>query len=306
MGVVAPVAAQSARSRDEPCALERGQRGTVTSVLDGDTLVLADGTQVRLAGVLAPRPGDVVEPGEQWPPAEASRVALGALVTGRTVVLGFAGRRSDRWGKIVAHVFLDDDDPPGARAETIAYSDAGRWVQGALLRGGQARMISLPGMTACVAELLAHEAVGRASRAGLWAEPAYGVVAASGAQALRDPALAPFTILQGRVASVSDVRGRTFVNFGPDRRRDLTLIVGSTVRRSTIAAGLDLRALTGHLVRARGWIADRGGPVIELHHPQQIEVLDPEAGDAGGVAMGRGLPVPRFRQGTSPEPDHPK
>jgi hypothetical protein len=31
--------------------------------------------------------------------------------------------------------------------------------------------------------------------------------------------------------------------------------------------------LEGALVRIRGWVDDRGGPRIEITHPEQIEVL---------------------------------
>jgi endonuclease YncB( thermonuclease family) len=38
-------------------ALEAGGQATVLEVVDGDTLILEDRTEVRLAGIQAPRPG---------------------------------------------------------------------------------------------------------------------------------------------------------------------------------------------------------------------------------------------------------
>src|SRR5690606_11788343 len=39
----------------EPCALEPGETHTVTSIIDAETLLLDDGSQVRLIGALMPR-----------------------------------------------------------------------------------------------------------------------------------------------------------------------------------------------------------------------------------------------------------
>jgi hypothetical protein len=39
------------------------------------------------------------------------------------------------------------------------------------------------------------------------------------------------------------------------------------------AAGIDVRALAGRRLRARGFLAWRGGPIIDATHPEQIELL---------------------------------
>lgn len=65
--------------------LEDGGAARVVSVVDGDTVILDDGRQVRLVGILAPklplgRPGFV-----KWPLADAAKARLEELVLGRRV-----------------------------------------------------------------------------------------------------------------------------------------------------------------------------------------------------------------------------
>ncbi|HKY95989.1 MAG TPA: thermonuclease family protein, partial [Kiloniellales bacterium] len=71
----------------------------VTEVIDGDTLVLDDGTEVRLVGTQAPklplgRPGY-----STWPLAPEAKANLEQLVLRRRVGLGFGGNAWDRHGR---------------------------------------------------------------------------------------------------------------------------------------------------------------------------------------------------------------
>ena len=72
-------------------SLEAGQTALVIEVVDGDTVVLSNGRQVRLVGIQAPklplgRPGF-----EKWPMADEAKQALSELVLGKNVTLAFGG-----------------------------------------------------------------------------------------------------------------------------------------------------------------------------------------------------------------------
>jgi len=59
-----------------------GGPAMVSAVIDGDTVMLADGRQLRLAGIAAPkRPLDRPDD-SPWPLADAARSALAGLVLG--------------------------------------------------------------------------------------------------------------------------------------------------------------------------------------------------------------------------------
>ena len=75
-----------------------------------------------------------------------------------------------------------------------------------------------------------------------------------------------------------------YVNFGEDSRQDFTIAARGQARRLMSSLGLDPKSLEGRRVRVRGWIERSGGPMIEIHHPHQIEMLaEPLAAEAPAV-----------------------
>ncbi len=76
----------------------------VRAVVDGDTLVLASGQTVRLAGIDAPELGHDSQPAQYY--AAQSRMELQRLVGGQEVRLQVLGR--DRYGRLLAVVFRRD------------------------------------------------------------------------------------------------------------------------------------------------------------------------------------------------------
>ncbi len=243
------------QSRDAAAfgALEIAETEAVVEIVDGDTLVLADGRQVRLVGLLAPklplgRPGF-----KAWPLAEEAKAALAGLSLGRAVTLGYGGRRIDRHGRALAHLF----------------DEAGVWIQGALIDRGMARVYSFADNRALVPELLVREAAARRSARGIWALRAYSV---------RDAATIPahlsgFELVEGRVVEVATVRKRTYLNFGADWRSDFTITIAPKDRRLFDADGIDPLIYQGKRVRVRGWLKSYNGPLIDATHPEQIEVI---------------------------------
>jgi endonuclease YncB( thermonuclease family) len=266
VALLAPTCSLAQQTRplaaDGTCALEPGPARTVSRAIDAETFVFDDATEVRLIGALAPRAADGAASTGQWPPENVAKAALEELVLGRTVEIGFSGRRTDRNGRLLGQAFLHTDAAPV-------------WVQGRMLELGHARAYSLPESTSCMGELIAHERAGRNAGRGLWAFAAYSIRAAERTQDLLRQR-ATYQIVEGRVASVADQRGRVFINFGPDYRQDFTIGLRPPMTRRMQESGIDPQSLDGRLVRVRGWIESRGGPFIELHHFQQIEVL-PEA-----------------------------
>jgi micrococcal nuclease len=252
----ASLALAGAHSAGADCTLEPGPTRAVARVLDGETLALDDGVEVRLIGALSPRPVEAAADVGYWPPEREAIAELMRLVLGHSVELAFGGRRKDRYGRLLAHVFVRSD------SERV-------WVQGHMLRSGHARAYSLPGNAACIDELIAHERFAREARKGLWDHAAYQIRSADSTRELLRWR-SSFQIVEGRVARVANVRGRVFLNFGDDWREDFTAIV----RRRLQSPDLDLDTLAGRRVRVRGWIERRAGPAIDIHHPNHIEIVE--------------------------------
>jgi len=262
LGILALVGllAKPALAEAPRCELELGPVRAVVRVLDGETLALDDGSQVRLIGALAPRALDAGADEGTWPLAEAAKSALEELSLGRSVELGFAGRRTDRYGRMMAQVFVRTDDKR-------------LWLQGEMLRQGHARAYALPGSSDCLDDLVAAEKQAREARLGLWGHASYQIRPANRHwELLRFRST--YQLVEGEVLATADVRGRVYLNFGEDWRQDFTITVQPSNRRQFAEAGMDLLALKGRRVLVRGWIERRGGPLIEVYHPAQLEILE--------------------------------
>ena len=131
-------------------------------------------------------------------------------------------------------------------------------------------MQTAPDEVARAAAMLALEQAARATRLGLWRQSAF---APRAADQLAD-AVGSFQIVQGLVLRVAPSDDFIYLNFGRDWRSDFTL----RVRRAELDASFqrfptDVLALAGRRVEVRGFVLDAGGPLIELSHPEQIQVL---------------------------------
>lgn len=222
----------------------------VKEVLTGDLLRLTDGRVVRLAGIRAPA-GDG-EPAGTERFAGQARAELSRLLDGQMIRLAPAEAAHDRYGRLVAHIERSD----------------GLWLQGALLEQGLAQVQTRPGEAARAGEILAIEQTARAARRGLWGEATF---MPQDAGAL-DDSTGRFRIVQGRVLRVAPTERYVYLNFGADWRADFTVRVRRTELKSALA-GVDLEGLAGRLVEVRGVVLEAGGPLIELSHPEQMQVL---------------------------------
>lgn len=223
----------------------------VAEVLAGDQLRLADGGVVRLAGIRVP--GDAGGEVGTLPLAERARAELSRLLDGRSIRVAAAEVRHDRYGRLVAQVERSD----------------GLWLQGALLERGLVQVQTRPGEVARAERMLAIERAARDERRGLWGDDAFGAREAGALDG--DPG--SFQIVHGRVVRVAPTKRFVYLNFGADWRRDFTVRVAKALVRSLTESGLDVTTLAGRRVEIRGLVLEAGGPLIELSHAEQMQVL---------------------------------
>ena len=234
--------------------LRNGGTARVTVIVDGDTVVLDDGREVRFVGIQAPKLPLGRPDFQKWPFADEAKAAVGALAQGKRVTLHFGGRETDRYGRALAHLVTED----------------GSWLQGDLLRRGFARVYSFADNRALVREMLALEAEARAARRGIWRLDYYAVTA----QAEAARRIGAFALIEGVAVATATVRGRGFVNFGPDYKTDFTAAIAPRDLRVFMREGIDIARYEGRRIRVRGWVKSYNGPMIEVTHPEQIEELD--------------------------------
>ena len=243
--VLFSAAAQAARK-----TLKSAGAVKVVQVVNGATVRFESGDTARLAAIAAPRLGGRSD--IPWPHAKTARQALAALVLNKTVRVFHAGRRVDRYGRLIVHLFIGE-----------------RWIQGAMVAGGHARGRSYRDNRLRVSALLKMEAAARKTGAGLWQHSRY---------ALRTPEtvardLDSWQIVEGTVKAVAALKRSTYLNFGDNWRKDFTVQINARSRRLFRKAGFDLKAFENKRIRVRGWVRSRNGPLIVATHPEQIELL---------------------------------
>ena len=241
----------------DPCRFEPLGTASVAAIIDGRSIRLADGRDIKLAGIDVPN-----ESGTSA--ARAARAALENLLLGKDISLAGPSKDTDRYGRMAAFVFVNGSETP---------------VQYNLLSLGQAR-VSAPVSAqvsphaqdpACLSALFREERKAREARIGLWGDPGYAVRVAGDGSAMK-ALRGRFSVAEGRVVSVRGSGGTIYVNFGRRWSEALTVTILKRHERTFAAAGIEPRTLAGRLVRVRGTVDVRSGPVIEATHPQQIEI----------------------------------
>lgn len=131
----------------ETAVIPEGERAEVDFVIDGDTIeVFLDGQEyrVRYIGV------DTPERDEPYY-EEATNLNIN-LVGGETVILVKDVSETDRFGRLLRYVYLED----------------GTFVNAELIRQGMARLVTFPPDVAFQDEFLALQNEARSEGAGLW------------------------------------------------------------------------------------------------------------------------------------------
>jgi endonuclease YncB( thermonuclease family) len=249
-------AAFDARAADvlSHCGADLMSPGRVARVIDGRSFVLDDGREIRLASLEVPAAAGASAAGQ------AARSALTAMLVGETVELRGAAAAPDRYGRAVAYAFTGGEQAP-------------RSVAHAMLAGGHARVGGEIGDPACRTELLSQERVARTAKIGLWGDSQYAIIQAGNLAGLL-AGRGRFAVVEGKVWSVRDSGGTTYVNFGRRWSQALTVTISKRQERIFTGAGLSPKALENNGLRVRGWVEVRNGPRIEASRPEQIELIE--------------------------------
>ena len=236
----------SAKAQDAVCKLTPAGSATVAAVRDGRSLALADGRELKLAGIEA---------------VAGSEDALRSIVDDQPLRLEWLGQENDRYGSLVGFAYL-----PEARQS----------LQEALLLQGHALVSGRIGDKVCADSLFAAERAARTARRGLWAvgaDPNFAPLSAENLAGL-ESARGHFALVEGKVLSVRESGAIVYMNFGRRWTRDFTVTVLKRQQRHFTAAGIDVKQLEGRRIRVRGWVERRGGPLIDATAPEQIELID--------------------------------
>jgi micrococcal nuclease len=119
-------------------------------VNDGDTVVLSDGTSVRYIGINSPEIAHENKPAERF--GREAEIFHRGLVQGEKVRLELDTQKKDRYGRLLAYVFLDD----------------GTFVNAEMVKRGYAHFLSQTPNTKYANLFLGLQREAMAKRVGLW------------------------------------------------------------------------------------------------------------------------------------------
>lgn len=260
LGFAAAITAFDAHAQvPRDCSGRDEASGEVARVLDGRSLVLADGREVRLAAIETPLPVPGDEDEDRMAAALASKAALETLLLHREVNLSVAGSGPDRYGRLIAYAFV----------RTVSGDTL---VQHEMVATGHAVVSPTVTAATCRMYLRNAEQDARSAKFGVWGDPYHVLKQASEpADVLAEQGR--FALVRGKVLSVRESGGIVYVHFGRHRSDQLTVTILKRNEGTFVGAGVTPKALAGRNVEVRGWVEERGGPAIEVTRPAQIEVV---------------------------------
>jgi hypothetical protein len=245
--VLACVASAAGAQRRPPAKIcvTAEETDSIASVGERQEIRLGSGRLARLSGLHVANDAGAASPAAAWLMRHAGR-PLAIAITGP----------EDRWGRVPVKLKLREeprlDLAHGLIEEGLAVADT-------------------PGP--CQPELLAIEETARERGVGLWADAGYKPAPADAREILAGR-IGRFTLVEGRVRSVGERRQRTYLNFGPDGTKDLTITIPKRTWTTMVEKGLSATALRGARIRVRGVLEVGRGPTIEVAAAEAIEVLD--------------------------------
>lgn len=229
-----------------------GIESHVTSVIDGDTFVLEDGTHVRMLGINTPEKARGGKP-EQKGSTEAT-AATTQLIKGKVVKLVFDDNRTDRYGRTLAHIYLPD----------------GTWVNKELVARGLAHVYSFPDNRILINDLLKAETSARNKNLGLWQQEDWKVLSA-----IPIPPksfVGKYRLVRGTPIKAITVNDVIYLNFAENWRTDFTIEIPTSTLPLFKSAGINpLTDYIGKEIIVRGRIKPVNGILVTVTHPEQIQ-----------------------------------
>ena len=205
-------------------------------VIDGDTVVLADGRHLRIIGVNTPEMnwGKHSSDASLQPYArEATQFLDNWVSSNRSLYISIGNENRDQYGRTLAHLYGGD----GA----VKYSAAAQ-----LIRQGYGYSLAIPPnlrQSSCLRQV---EALARSQGLGLWKDSPYQKVAPN------NVLKSGFQLVTGRIINVSKAKKSWWLEF------DGPLVLHISTKNTRYFDASALYSLKGKTIVARGWVIDRG------------------------------------------------
>lgn len=147
----------------------------------------------------------------------------------------------------------------------------GIWLQRRMIELGMARVYSFPDNRRMTKALLYAEKEARLSGVGIWPLNYYRIRSSDPSRLAKD--FGTMQVIEGVVSDVAKVRSRIYLNFGEDYRTNFTISIDRSAWSTFDDVNVDPLSLENREIRVRGWVKDFNGPLVDVTHPEQIEIL---------------------------------
>ncbi len=219
-------------------------------------LILADGTTIKLAGLLLPTQQDCDRLKVVCSLVERLSHYLETTLLNQIIYISDTPQYFDRDDRLLAQI----------------KNNEGTWVQKEILEQGLGRIITTTARPTDLTIMLPLENMARQSQKGLWRLKAFQILQTDNLNDKTDR----FQIIEGTIKKTAEVRGTIYLNFGEDWRTDFTIKLEKNHRAAFANKGKDLLQTVGHKIRIRGWLFWENGPMISVYTPEQLEYLSIE------------------------------
>ncbi len=240
----------------EQCSVNQLSSGIETArvkwVYDGDTLLLSDKRKIRIIGIDAPEVKHHQQSAQAY--GAKAREALRELLKKHhyRVQLSFGEEKKDRYGRLLAHVFLPDG------------TNLSSW----LLKKGFARIMPIPPNVRLANCYKQAQASARQHNLRIWRQKS---------NQLRDAAQLPHTVkghvrLRGTVKKIITHKKSLLLELDSKRNSPIKLTIRKKYWRYFNMNKLE--TLYDRKVRVSGYLANRHGKrILYLSHPSQLEII---------------------------------
>ncbi len=161
----------------------------------------------------------------------------------------------------------------GLQRTHVIREEGNVWVQDFLISNGLSWAFSTIDSQKSMPTLKKLEYVARKNDMGFWGAHLYRV---KNPREIKDY-INSYQIVEGYVLNVTKRRKSIYINFGNNWRTDFTIVFRKDSQKPFIKKykKFDLANLKNLRVKIRGWIEESNGPMIELTHPEQMDIMTP-------------------------------
>lgn len=236
-------------------ATKMTKTGRIKQIINPLTLLLSDGTVIRLASLDIP---DFANERDA-PINDAALLEIKRLLPPKTEIFLFQTRsakkgRVNRMDHQLVHIVTKKDN---------------LWINGALLSQGLARHYTMKGSDELLNQMDQAESHAITENLGLWG--LHPVLTAE-----QTPKhLGEFAVINATVEKVALVKNKLYLNFGKDWKTDFTVMLDTRMRKKLSQRGIDPMDMAGQQIQVRGWLREYNGAYIELEDISHLSTQTP-------------------------------